>query len=121
MTTHRIALDSVRHAGNRLGEAWVLNNLGQALGRKHLPEGIDLLQQALDIRRDEGDRVGEAQAANNLAEVQYLVNGPEVALPYLQQSLDLQRAVGHSALHGATLNNLGEIYLELGRLNESVD
>ncbi len=121
VTTHRIALDSVRHVRNRLGEAWVLNNLGQALGRKHLREGIDLLQQALDIRRDEGDRVGEAQAAHNLAEVQYLVNGPEVALPYLQQSLDVQRAVGHSALHGATLNNLGEIYLELGRLNESVD
>ena len=121
VTTHRIALDSVRHVRNRLGEAWVLNNLGQALGRKHLREGIDLLQQALDIRRDEGDRVGEAQAAHNLAEVQYLVNGPEVALPYLQQSLDVQRVVGHSALHGATLNNLGEIYLELGRLNESVD
>jgi len=121
VTTHRIALDSVRHVRNRLGEAWVLNNLGQALGRKHLREGIDLLQQALDIRRNEGDRVGEAQAAHNLAEVQYLVNGPEVALPYLQQSLDVQRAVGHSALHGATLNNLGEIYLELGRLNESVD
>ena len=121
VTTHRIALDSVRHVRNRLGEAWVLNNLGQALGRKHLREGIDLLQQALDIRRDEGDRVGEAQAAHNLAEVQYLVNGPEVALPYLQQSLDVQRAVGHSALLGATLNNLGEIYLELGRLNESVD
>ncbi len=121
VTTHRIALDSVRHVRNRLGEAWVLNNLGQALGRKHLREGIDLLLQALDIRRDEGDRVGEAQAAHNLAEVQYLVNGPEVALPYLQQSLDVQRAVGHSALHGATLNNLGEIYLELGRLNESVD
>src|SRR5208282_6058922 len=121
VTTHRIALDSVRHVRNRLGEAWVLNNLGQALGRKHLREGIDLLQQALDIRRNEGDRVGEAQAAHNLAEVQYLVNGPEVALPYLQQSLDVQRAVGHSALHGATLNNLGEIYLELGRLNESVE
>jgi DNA-binding SARP family transcriptional activator len=121
VTTHRIALDSVRHVRNRLGEAWVLNNLGQALGRKHLREGIDLLQQALDIRRDEGDRVGEAQAAHNLAEVQYLVNGPQVALPYLQQSLDVQRAVGHSGLHGATLNNLGEIYLELGRLNESVD
>jgi DNA-binding SARP family transcriptional activator len=121
VTTHRIALDSVRRVRNRLGEAWVLNNLGEALGRKHLREGIDLLQEALDIRRDEGDRVGEAQAAHNLAEVQYLVNGPEVALPYLQQSLDVQRAVGHSALYGATLNNLGEIYLELGRLGDSVD
>jgi tetratricopeptide (TPR) repeat protein len=121
VTTHRIALDSVRQVRTMLGEAWVLNNLGQALGRKGLKEGIDHLQQALDIRRKQGDGVGEAQAAHNLAEVQYLVNGPEVALPYLQQSLEVQRAVGHPEVHGATLNNLGEIYLELGRLNEAVE
>jgi DNA-binding SARP family transcriptional activator len=121
VTTHRVALESVRRVGDPLGEAWVLNNLGQALGRQGLEEGIDLLEKALTIRRDKGDQVGEAQAAHNLAEVQYLVNGPEAALPYLRQSLEVQRAVGHSALHGATLNNLGEIYLELGRLNESVD
>jgi len=121
VTTHRVALESVRRVGDPLGEAWVLNNLGQALGRQGLKEGIDLLEKALTIRRDRGDQVGEAQAAHNLAEVQYLVNGPEAALPYLRQSLEVQRAVGHSALHGATLNNLGEIYLELGRLNESVD
>jgi DNA-binding SARP family transcriptional activator len=121
VTTHRIALDSARHVGTRPGEAWILNNLGEALGRKRLPESIELLQQALAIRREIGDKVGEAQAANNLAEVQYLVNGPEAALPYLQRSLDVQRSVGHSQSHGATLNNLGEIYLELGRLEEAVD
>ena len=121
VATHRIALESVRRVGDPLGEAWVLNNLGEALGRKGLKEGISLLEQALTIRRDKGDQVGEAQAAHNLAEVQYLVNGPETALPYLRQSLEVQRAVGHSGLHGATLNNLGEIYLELGRLNESVE
>jgi DNA-binding SARP family transcriptional activator len=121
VTTHRIALDSARHVGTRPGEAWILNNLGEALGRNRLPESIEHLQEALAIRREIGDRVGEAQAANNLAEVQYLVNGPEAALPYLQRSLDIQRSVGHSGLHGATLNNLGEIYLELGRLEEAVD
>jgi len=121
VTTHRIALASARHVGTRPGEAWILNNLGGALGRNRLPEGIEHLQEALAIRREIGDQVGEAQAANNLAEVQYLVNGPEAALPYLRRSLDVQRSVGHSGLHGATLNNLGEIYLELGRLEEAVD
>ena len=33
IATHRIALESARQAGNRQGEAWVLNNLGDALGR----------------------------------------------------------------------------------------
>ena len=32
IATHRIALESARQAGNRQGEAWVLNNLGDALG-----------------------------------------------------------------------------------------
>jgi DNA-binding SARP family transcriptional activator len=118
--THRIALDSARQAGNRRGEAWVLNNLGEALGRRQLPEGVDHLQRSLDIRSEIGDRNGEAQAASNLAEVHYLVNGAEEALPYLQQSLDVQRAVGQPTSLAATLNNLGEIYLELGRLEESV-
>ncbi len=33
IATNRIALDSARRAGNRQGEAWVLNNLGDGPGR----------------------------------------------------------------------------------------
>ena len=40
IATHRIALDSARQAGNRQGEAWVLNNLGDALGVTRDSEGI---------------------------------------------------------------------------------
>ncbi|MGH3188089.1 MAG: AfsR/SARP family transcriptional regulator [Streptosporangiaceae bacterium] len=118
--THRIALASAHQAGDLRGEAWVRNNLGEALGRRGLADGVGHLQQSLDIRTRLGDRNGEAQAAHNLAEVQYLVNGAEAALPYMHQSLDVQRAAGQPAVLGATLNNLGEIYLELGRLEESV-
>jgi DNA-binding SARP family transcriptional activator/tetratricopeptide (TPR) repeat protein len=121
VATHRIALGSAREARNSWGEAWVLNNLGEALGRRQLPEGVDHLQRSLDIRREIADRNGEAQAAHNLAEVHYLVNGAEAALPYLLQSLEVQRAAGQPAVLAATLNNLGEIYLELGRLEESVE
>jgi NB-ARC domain len=32
IATHRVALGSARQAGDRRGEAWVLNNLGDALG-----------------------------------------------------------------------------------------
>ena len=68
IATHRIALDSARQAGNRQGEAWVLNNLGDALGVTRDPEGIGYLERSLAIRREIGDRMGEAQAANNLAD-----------------------------------------------------
>ena len=69
IATHRIALDSARKAGNRQGEAWVLNNLGYALGRTGDGDGIGYLQQALAVRREIGDRTGEAQTVNNLGDL----------------------------------------------------
>ena len=55
IATHRIALESARRAGNRQGEAWILNNLGDALGitgdqqRHRLPRAV-----AGDQARDRG-------------------------------------------------------------------
>jgi hypothetical protein len=51
IATHRIALESARQAGDRQGEAWVLNNLGEALGFTRETEGIAYLEQAITIRR----------------------------------------------------------------------
>ena len=67
IATSRIALESARQAGSRQGEAWILNNLGDALGFTRHSEGIDCLERSLAIRREVGDRMGEAHAANNLA------------------------------------------------------
>ena len=58
IATHRIALESARRAGDRQGEAWVLNNLGEALGFTRETEGIAHLEQALAIRREIGDHQG---------------------------------------------------------------
>src|SRR5581483_6698037 len=68
IATNRIALDSARAAGDRRGEAWVLNTLGEALAFTRDPEGLTLLEESLAIRREVGDRMGEAQAANNVAD-----------------------------------------------------
>ena len=40
ITTSRIALDSARRAGSRQGEAWILNDLSDALGNIDNYEGI---------------------------------------------------------------------------------
>ena len=64
---HRIALDSARQVGNRQGEAWILNTLGDALGVVRDPEAILLLEQSLArSARRSGDHLGEARALNNL-------------------------------------------------------
>jgi DNA-binding SARP family transcriptional activator len=121
IATHRIALASARQAGNRQGEAWVLNNLGQALGFTHMSEGIELLERSLAIRREIGDRLGEAQAANNLSDAFVVLGRTDEALDLLRRALDLNREIGYRYGEGLVLNNLGEAFLDLDRPDEAID
>ena len=121
ITTHRIALDSARHVGNRQGEAWVLNNLGEALGRTGDSEGIGCLEQAFAISREVGDRRGESRAANNLADAYTRLGRSEEAIDLLHRALDLSRAVGHRYGEGIALVNLGDALLDLNRADEALD
>jgi tetratricopeptide (TPR) repeat protein len=121
IATHRIALDSARRVGNRRGEAWVLNNLGEALGITHDSEGIGLLEQALAIRHEIGDRRGEAQAANNLADAYRAAGRLAEALELLRRALDVNRTVGYRFGEGIALVNLGDVLLNLDRAEEAID
>jgi DNA-binding SARP family transcriptional activator len=121
ITTHRVALDSARQAGSRPGEAWVLNNLGEALGFTHEAEGIAHLERALAIRREIGDQRGEAQTANNLADAYVMLGRKDEALDLLRRALELNREVGYRYGEGVALNNLGEAYLGLSRTEEAVE
>ena len=121
VTTHQVALDCVRRTPNRRGEAWILNNLGEALGQRRVGEAISYLEDALAIRREIGDRRGEAQAANNLANVYLELGRPLEALEPLQHSLVVQREVGYRNGEGIALVNLAEAYLELGRFDEAIE
>jgi DNA-binding SARP family transcriptional activator len=121
IATHRIALESARQMGNRQGEAWVLNNLGQALGFSHMSEGIGYLEQALAIRRNIGDRIGEAQAANNLSDAYVVLGRTDEALDLLRRAVDLDREVGYRYGEGVALNNLAEAFLDLDRPGEAID
>ncbi len=119
--THRIALESARQAGNRRGEAWVLNNLGNALGVTRDPEGIGHLERSLAIRREIGDRTGEAQAANNLADAYQWLGRTDEALGLYRRALELNREVGNRYGEGVALVNLGSTLLDLDRAGEAVD
>jgi DNA-binding SARP family transcriptional activator len=121
ITTHRMALDSARHVGNRQGEAWVLNNLGEALGITGDSEGIGCLEQALAISREVGDRRGESRAANNLADAYTRLGRSQEAIDLLRRGLDLSRAVGHRYGEGIALVNLGDALLDLNRADEALD
>lgn len=121
VTTHRIALDSVRNAGNRQGEGWVEHNLGIALARMRENESIRHLERALAIRREISDSAGEVQAALNIADAYFHLEGPHAALKHMLDALDVVRRVGRPTAQAIVLNNLGEIYLELDRLDEAAE
>jgi DNA-binding SARP family transcriptional activator len=120
IATHRIALASARQAGNRQGEAWVLNTLGEALGYARESEGIGYLDQSLAIRREIGDRRGEAQSANNLADAYWRLGRAGEAIELFEMARDLNRDVGNRYGEGVALTNLGAALLDLDRAEEAV-
>jgi DNA-binding SARP family transcriptional activator/Tfp pilus assembly protein PilF len=121
IATHKVALDSARQTGNRQGEAWLLNNLGDALGRKGDPAGIGHLEQALEIAREIGDRIGEVRACNNLGDVLEALGREDEALEQLQRALDLCRKGGNRYQEGAALTNMGSVLIKLNRTGEAID
>ncbi|HEV2935562.1 MAG TPA: BTAD domain-containing putative transcriptional regulator, partial [Streptosporangiaceae bacterium] len=121
IAANRVALESARRVGNRQGEAWILNNLGDALGFTRQAEGIDCLERSLAIRREIGDRMGEAQAANNLADAHLWLGRTDEALELYQRALELNRKVGRRHGEGIALVNLGWTLLDLARAEEAID
>ena len=121
ITTHRMALDSARHVGNRQGEAWVLVNLGLALGIKGDSEGIGCIEQALAISRGVGDRRGESRAANNLADAYTRLGRSQEAIDLLRRGLELSRATGHRYGEGIALVNIGDALVDIDRAEEALD
>ena len=122
VTMHRVALESVRKVGDRLGEAWVLNQLGFALAKLREPEAFGYLEQALAIRQEFGDTLGEAQTALALGEWYLNVQGPgEDALRYMRRGADLLEPIGAISLRSVALNNLGEVHFGLGDLEAAAE
>jgi DNA-binding SARP family transcriptional activator/tetratricopeptide (TPR) repeat protein len=117
---HRIALGSAREVGNRQGEAWILNNLGDALGVLHDGEAIGLLEQSLAIREEIEDHMGEAQALSNLADAFEELGKREEAVVLMRRAVDLAREVGDKYREAVALNNLGAALLHLHRAEEAI-
>ena len=122
VTSHRVAVESVRKTADRLGEAWVLDRLGWSLARLRDEEAFGYLEQALAIRRELGDTRGEAQSAIGLSEGYLKVRGPgEEAVKYLRHAADLLRPTDMLSLRAVALNNLGEVHLDLGDLDAAAE
>jgi DNA-binding SARP family transcriptional activator len=121
VTTHEIGLASARQVGDKLAEAWMLNNLGMAYGQQRMEESVACFEQALALYQELGDGQGEARAATNVAKAYFDLGRFGEALAAGQRSLGIQRQFGKRYGEGITLDNLGCAYRELAEYDEAID
>jgi DNA-binding SARP family transcriptional activator len=121
VATHSGGLDSARILGDRLAEAWMLNNLGMAFGLQRKEQAIGCFEEALAIYREIGDQQGHARAANNVAQACLRLSRFPEALQAARRSLAVQQQAGDRYGEGIALGNLGDACRELGRFDEAID
>ncbi|HEY3880046.1 MAG TPA: BTAD domain-containing putative transcriptional regulator [Trebonia sp.] len=122
VTAHRIAAERAGAAGERLGEAWALNQLGFALAKLRDREAFAHLEQALALRQELGDTQGEVQTSLSLGEAYLNLDGPgTAALAAMRGAVNLLRPTGPSPLLAAAVNNLGEVHYGLGDLESAAE
>lgn len=112
LTHLAVALELMRAAGDRLGQAKALNNLASTnvrLGR--YDAALDTFDQALALHTADRHQPGIALALNNLGHTHTLKGQPELAQPYLARALALAREIGHSGLEALALHSLGQARL----------
>jgi DNA-binding SARP family transcriptional activator len=120
IATHRVGLDSAGETGDRLGEAWMLNNLGMAYGSRQMTEAVDCFARALAIYREIGNQRGEARVMNNLAHAHLLLRRFDEVLDLGGSALAIQRQVQDRYNEGISLGLLGEAHRGLGRPSDAV-
>jgi tetratricopeptide (TPR) repeat protein/transcriptional regulator with XRE-family HTH domain len=105
---HHSALAAARQAGDRVGEAGALGELGgvQQL-RGDYPAAAASLARAVALFRDLGNRPGVAHALNQLGFVRVLTGDYPAAAASQRQALALARSVGDRLGEAAALNHLG--------------
>jgi tetratricopeptide (TPR) repeat protein/transcriptional regulator with XRE-family HTH domain len=105
---HQSALTAARQAGDRLGEAGTLTELGVLQGDTgNYPAAAATLAKAVKLYGDAGDLPGQAYALNQLGYLQVLTGDYPAAAASTQRSLALARSAGDCFVEADALIHLG--------------
>jgi CHAT domain-containing protein/tetratricopeptide (TPR) repeat protein len=115
------ALSLARAAGDTIGEADVLVNLGTALSFREPKKALEYLDPAIRQARAAGDRNLEAAALSDLGSVYLLLGDPRKALPYVTDALAIIRGVQDRHAEMLILANAGTIYYAIGDSYQALD
>lgn len=121
ITSHELALASVRRKGDRSGEALVLNSLGSAYADLELKIAIGYLERALEIRRETSELAGEAQTLSSLLYTHVHWGNFAEVIAMRSEALESQRRAGFVHGQGVVLNNVAEAYLGLGQVDDAIE
>ena len=110
LSRHAAAVQAARYAGDRLGQASALNDLGTVRWLTgDYPGAAAALEEALSISRDLGDRLGQANALAYLGTVRWLTAEYPAAASALEEALSISRRLGDRRGQASTLNDLGTV------------
>ncbi|AVT33737.1 hypothetical protein C6361_34715 [Plantactinospora sp. BC1] len=116
LAVHGHARDVAQRAGDPVGEARALTNLGTAhvrLGR-YGPAATHF-RRALHLFREVGDRVGQARALTSLGVVEQRLGNYQMAIEHYERALVVCRQVGDRTGEARALTSLGVVEERLGR------
>jgi DNA-binding SARP family transcriptional activator len=121
-STHDRALEAVRRAESRRGEAALLCSLGSLhVSRRRLAAAHAVLHPALSLFRTAGDEYGVAMTQRNLALLYDNEGETEAALAAYQQAADGFRRTGDSVGQAYVLNQIAQIELANGETAAAID
>jgi tetratricopeptide (TPR) repeat protein len=110
ITRHTTAIQAARSAGDRLGQANALRELGVVRRLTgDFPAAAQALEQALGIYRDLGDRLGQANALRELGGLRGLTGDYPTAAQALEQALGIYQDLGDGLGQANALWNLGDV------------
>jgi tetratricopeptide (TPR) repeat protein len=108
--------------GERLGEANVLNNLGNVahyLG--DYPSAKRYYDQSVALRKEIGDRQGEGEGLTYLSLLYHHLGDQEFALDFGLQALEIVNSLGDRHLQGYTLTHLGHALASLQMMSDAAE
>jgi DNA-binding SARP family transcriptional activator len=112
-TTHELALEAVRYAGNRRGEAAIRCSLGAlAVVRRQFDEAVEHLEASLSGFTRLGDRHGRGLAQRHRAFVDRLRGDYASALRRYEDALACLRAAGDHIAQAQVLGGIAQVRIE---------
>lgn len=116
------ALQAYRGVNDRSGEAYVLNNLGEAYrSLSQYSKAIEYYQQALPLFRALDDSNGEAMTLNNWGLAYFSLSQYQKAIDYHQQAMLVYQTLGDRNGQATALVSLGITHTELGQYQQAIE